>query len=404
MSDAWANMARAIIGGARNSRASEHTAEVLRRGKDGTYWVKIPGGADETPISTAVVSAEAGDTVRVSIANGRSVMTGNVSSPSATTRTVSKVGAIANRAITTAYSERARIDELETSKLSASSAVITELQSETAKIEQVTAEQINSSVAFIDELGAGDVTAAAIVADHGAIAGLDVNNIKATYAAIDFANVNAANVSVEKIGELFARSGMFEDITVLGNGTVTGRLNAVLLDGDTARFSNIYADAIKILGEDGLYHALNLAGLSEQESAAMVSAYGEDLEDGLHGSRIIAESITATQIDVSSLTAAMLLAQAVQIGASGGTHIEARGDRFSFFAGGYGYSSLPDGYTPVAGTAMPGEVAYIAVDPVTQESMFYMTRSVVVKDLRFGDWMWFSRRNRNMALKWIGSD
>ena len=47
------------------------------------------------------------------------------------------------------------------------------------------------------------------------------------------------------------------------------------------------------------------------------------------------------------------------------------------------------------------EVAYIAVDE-RGESTFYMTRSVVVKDLKFGKWMWFERSNRNMALKWVG--
>ena len=47
------------------------------------------------------------------------------------------------------------------------------------------------------------------------------------------------------------------------------------------------------------------------------------------------------------------------------------------------------------------EVAYIAVDG-NNESTFYMTRSVVVKDLKFGKWMWFERSNRNMALKWVG--
>ena len=47
------------------------------------------------------------------------------------------------------------------------------------------------------------------------------------------------------------------------------------------------------------------------------------------------------------------------------------------------------------------EVAYIAVDE-NNESTFYMTRSVVVKDLRFGNWMWFGRANSNMALKWVG--
>lgn len=126
------------------------------------------------------------------------------------------------------------------------------------------------------------------------------------------------------------------------------------------------------------------------------------------------------------------------------THIEARGDRFSFFQSGSGWSTLsndylypqvenPTGspadngyyelvdgeyvpstdttvdsdktyyrYNVSADVALPGEVAYIAVDPTTRESTFYMTRSVVVKDLRFGDWMWYGRRNRNMALKWMG--
>ena len=51
---------------------------------------------------------------------------------------------------------------------------------------------------------------------------------------------------------------------------------------------------------------------------------------------------------------------------------------------------------------MPGEVAYIAVDDETQESMFYITRAVVVKDLRFGNWKWYDRSNGNLALKWIG--
>ena len=187
-----------------------------------------------------------------------------------------------------------------------------------------------------------------------------------------------------------------------------------------------------------------MAGLSEEDAQVMVDAYGEELDGALHGSHLIAESVTATQIDVTSLIAAMLLAQFVQIGATAGMHIEAKGDRLSFFAGGSGWSSLTDEYlyrpianpagspvmngwyelvdgeyvmstdttvdsgkdyykyTVTADSALPGEVAYIAVDPTTRESTFYMTRSVVVKDLRFGDWLWYGRRNKNMALKWVG--
>ena len=433
-------LARAIVGGGTQPRSSEHLATVLRQGSDGTYWVHIPGGADETPISSYMAEASDGDTVKVSISGGKAVMTGNVTSPSANVRTVSKVGGVANRALTVAYTESARIDKLETTQLTADSAIITDLQAETAKVSEVSADQINATVGYIGDLTALEVSAEDIKANIG-----QFDEIEADYAKIDFANVNMEDVGKAKISELFAQSGLFEDLVVTGDGIITGRLTASLLDGDTARFSNIYADALKLLGEDGLYHALNLAGLTEEQAQVLVDAYGEDLEDGLHGSRIIAESITADQIDVTTLIAAMLLTNAVQIGATPGTHIEARNDRFSFFAGGYGWETLSDEYlyrevqnptgNPVAhgwyelvnghytlsedtsvqsgkayykysvtpDSALPGEVAYIAVDPETQESTFYMTRSVVVKDLKFGKWMFYGRRNNNMSVKWIGN-
>lgn len=434
-----AELARAIVGGGYKPRSSEHLATVVRQGRDGTYWVRIPGGAEETPITTPMVEASEGDTVRVTISGGRSVMTGNVTSPSANVRTVTKVGGIANMALTTAYSESARIDRLAATSLTADSALITDLQAETAKVSEISADALSSAVGYIGELEAGGITAEEVAASAGAF-----DNLDAMFAEIDFANVNVADIGKAKISELFAESGLFEDLTVTGDGIITGRLTASLLDGDTARFSNIYADALKLLGPDGLYHALNIAGLPSQQAQALIDEYGEDLEGGLHGSRIIAESITADQIDVTSLVAAMLLAQTVQIGSSAGTHIEGRGDRFSFFASGYGWETMPDEYlyrpvtspygspvsngwyelvdgrytltsdtTVVAGktyyeyivtpsSALPGEVAYIAVDPDTNESTFYMTRSVVVKDLRFGNWMWYGRDNRNMSLKWIG--
>lgn len=77
----------------------------------------------------------------------------------------------------------------------------------------------------------------------------------------------------------------------------------------------------------------------------------------------------------------------MQLGALDGTHMVARGDRLAFVS------------------ANGTEVAYIDVDPVTQESVFYMTRSVVMKDMFFGDglWKWYKRSNNNMGLKWMGA-
>ena len=94
-----AELARAIVGGGTSPRSSEHMATVTRKAKDGTYWVHIPGGEDETPISSYLSEASEGDTVRVKISSGKAVMTGNVSSPSATIRSVSVVGSKAEKIV-----------------------------------------------------------------------------------------------------------------------------------------------------------------------------------------------------------------------------------------------------------------------------------------------------------------
>lgn len=65
-------------------------------------------------------------------------------------------------------------------------------------------------------------------------------------------------------------------------------------------------------------------------------------------------------------------------------HLDISGDRMSFKVGN-------------------DEVAYISVDEDTLESLFYMTKAIVVQDLHFGNWQWRGRKNGNLSLKWIGS-
>ena len=52
--------------------------------------------------------------------------------------------------------------------------------------------------------------------------------------------------------------------------------------------------------------------------------------------------------------------------------------------------------------AVGNEAAYIETSPDTGFSVMYITRSVVVEDMQFGKWKWYSRANGNMALKWVG--
>ena len=111
----------------------------------------------------------------------------------------------------------------------------------------------------------------------------------------------------------------------------------------------------------------------------------DDTNTVIDGGRIIANSITVEKIDVALLRSAILEVSNVLIGESAGTHISTTGSRMSFMNG-------------------AKEVAYIDIDPATDESVFYMTRSMVVKDMQFGDgkWKWYKRPNNNMSLKWIG--
>lgn len=97
--------------------------------------------------------------------------------------------------------------------------------------------------------------------------------------------------------------------------------------------------------------------------------------------------------------------EGMQLGSMHGIHMEADGSRLSFFSAGFTYPRTQSGavdYSQLVDGKFSGEVAYIAIDPDTNESVFYMNRAVVVSELRFGKWKWYGRRNNNLALKWIG--
>lgn len=91
--------------------SSEHTATVTRVDLDGTVWVTIPGGADETPASTSLVSVSQGDTVKVLIADGRATVTGNATSPAANVTELSAVEQKADTALSDADVARIAAEE-----------------------------------------------------------------------------------------------------------------------------------------------------------------------------------------------------------------------------------------------------------------------------------------------------
>lgn len=321
--------------------AKESTAYGKIVVKDGKEYVQLDGSDLLTPISTTTVVKEE-DRVMVTIKNHTAIVTGDLTNPSASNKDVTEIGnkisefeiVIADKVTTEQLeAEVARIEKLRTEELEATNAKIETLEGKVAKIDKIEADvievsgKISATEAEFDTLRADiadfkDVTAERVDAVEGNFNNLssdyakfeetvttrleaaeadikdldteklDAETAKITYATIDFANINEA--AVEK---LFSDSGIIKDL-IMSDGKVTGELVGVTIKGDIIEGNTVKADKLVILGEDGLYYKLNVDALGETTASS-----DDKYQNGLDGSVIIAESITAEKIAVDDLVA-----------------------------------------------------------------------------------------------------
>lgn len=310
-------------------------------------YVKLDGSELLTPVS-ATANGKDGDRVTVMIKNHTATITGNTSSPSATTSEVTEIGTqisefeviIADKVDTTELNAaNARIDELQADNvtiketLTANVADITALEADNATIKDtLTANQaditslktenatitgrLDAADADIDSLQADNVLIReSLTANEASIGELEAKNVtinglleanqadiddlyatklSTTDAAITYATIDFSNIGKAAIENFYATSGVIQDITV-GDGTVTGKLVGVTISGDLIEGNTIVAEKLVIKGEDGLYYALNTNGETVEASQTDYNS--------LDGSHIKAKSITATKISVSDLVA-----------------------------------------------------------------------------------------------------
>ena len=309
---------------------------------DGEKYVQLDGSTINTPLApgTSSVDISADDRVAVVIKNHTATITGNISNPSNTyyinsDKDTGKVGekisefdiviaetAQVNKVVTeklqfdNAEGDFARIRDIETNyltvnerlnandiqvnnlisadatitnRLAATEANFITIDSEFADFRNLTTDNFTATNGRVNTLETtytnvnGRLTAA-----EGIVNELDVN-----YANIDFSNIG--KVAME---HLYSESGLIKDVSI-GDATITGELVGVTISGDLIKGSTIKADSLVIKGTDGLYYKLNIdAGATTTEEVT-----DEDLKYGLHGSAIIAKTITAEQIKVSDLVA-----------------------------------------------------------------------------------------------------
>ena len=301
---------------------------------NGTNYVRLDGSEVLTPISTTT-NVSNGERVTVMIKNHTAVVTGNITSPSATNKDVEdvaneisefeiiiteeidaqngKIKDLVSDNVTikdTLTATNAKIENLEaenvevTGKLEATEAEIKKL-----KTDKLDADTANITFATIEQLKATNIEVDNIDANFGKFSQLVTEEFKATDAEIEnlktnkldvedadikYANIDFANIGIAAIEKLFADSGIIKDLVVDGQH-ITGELVGVTIKGDLIEAETLVADKLVIKGSDGLYYKLNTNGTTIESEQTEYNS--------LNGSIITAKSITATKINVSDLVA-----------------------------------------------------------------------------------------------------
>ena len=196
-------------------------------------------------------------------------------------------------------------DYLTANQISAAYASIATLEAN-----YLTANQIAATYASIATLQADYLTANQISAAYASIATLEANYLTASQIAADYLTVNLANITQAGFEKIFSNT-LVSEYAVLQDGTVTGELKAVNINGDLITAGTIIADRIVISGENGLYYQLNLNGNGDLTQEQLSDP---ELQNALHGSNIVAKSITADQIAASTITSNEIAANTIQAG------------------------------------------------------------------------------------------
>lgn len=321
---------------------------VNKKDSDGRTWVKLDGSDVWTPVASTA-DVENGERVTVLVKDHTATITGNKSSPSARKETVDglndQIGNIGSQfaEIDVILAHKVSTDELTAGKatieeLRAISAKFSELSATTAEIETLYAkfanldhvsakdveilnaeiESLRAQFATIKDLSVEDFDAAnakintllGYTADFTYVSADKLNAVVAQIKVLDaekvstkdleaeYANINFANITEAAVKKIFSDYGVIKEL-IIEEGTVVKELVGVTLKGDLIEANTLKADKLVVKGSDGLYYKLNI----EAGAVASTEVTEQELQNGLHGTAIIAKTITAEKIRVDDLVA-----------------------------------------------------------------------------------------------------
>jgi len=388
-----------------------------------TAWVSIVGGSSRTPCDMAV-SCAIGDQVIVLISGGKATITSNISSPSTddskanaayqqsdeameAALQVYNISVAAQDAASRAVTDAATANTAATAAAAAAAAAQTSADTAQSSANQALSDAATASASAASALSAAtsasESAATALTQAQNALSSATEANIYAMGAHMGLSEVERVVGTLNWIsehGEYVATSDQAIDPTKVyytrtGSGT----------EGSPYVYTQVTDPTVESIGS---YYELVIDDSVQNYIASHLSQtdYGLDLMVDGSDARVHIGSVDGSNavgtyiIDSAGVVVAKLASDGVVIGAVTGIHTEMKGGRLSFMAKGY---HLPDSISGVTSDdVLPGEVAYIAVNESTNESMLHMTRAKVMKGLMFGKWQWKARDNGNMALMWVG--
>ena len=293
-----------------------------------------------TPISSTTTVND-NDRVMVVIKNHEAIVTGNLTDKSASSNTVKEIGnkitefeiIVADKVVTedleaiNAYIENIKGITAKYKELEAITAEIETLQAKYANMQYITAndaniinaeiESLKARVAEFQSISTEDLEAinaeftnliaynasfTYVSADKLQAINADIKNLKTDKLDVEngkihFAQIDFANVSEATIDKMFVDYGVIKKLQV-SEGTFVKELVGVTIKGDLIETGTLKADKLIVLGEDGLYYKLNVNALGEATASS-----DPKYQNGLDGTAILAESITAEKIAVDDLSA-----------------------------------------------------------------------------------------------------
>lgn len=183
---------------------------------------------------------------------------------------------------------------------------LTAIEADIDKIDTIEADikNLEAQTAEISNLKAKDAEIENLITNKADIKDLTATNAKIENLGSTYANIDFANISDLAVKKIFADTGLIDNLTVGDGMVIAGDLAVVTINASNIKSGTMTADRLLLKGaDDGLYYQLNLNTLGEAYVTDLTPEEQAELQNGIHGENIIANSITAKHIVADDLTA-----------------------------------------------------------------------------------------------------